>query len=429
MSANLLYLEVYNYYRQLIEKGSLSKGDKLPSLRACCIDRDVSKTTAETAYFQIIADGYIISRERSGYYVSNNCKATTPIEKSSTVAFTYEHASYDLSTVGEDPNAFCFDLWQRYMKSAMRDTSRLISYGEPQGEIELRNELSNYVRKRRNIYCSMDNIVVGASTQTLLILLLSILKRQGMTTASVPTIGFKRYAQVFSDNDFTVGIRNKEADVIYVSPAHMTEWGDVMPITRRYEILEHSKNGHLIIEDDYLNELNYSKMACPSIYALSGGDNVVYLGSFSRVLLPSIRISFMILPDRLMDAYLSVKDLYDQTASKTEQLALCQFLRDDQLYRHIRKVKRLYGTKREVLFLLLNSIKARFEESDMLFGESGTEAGLRIKKANKPALLSWLIDHKIKCKVVDESWDYSIFLFSCGIIPLKTLDNIIDDIS
>ena len=424
MGANLLYQNVYNYYKELIESDRLKKGERMPSLRECCNERNVSKTTAETAYFQLVADGYIVSRERSGYYVAGlkghkaeGAKAFRPSPES-----TFK---YDFSKIGEDPEVFCFELWQRYMKSAMRNTDRMISYGLPQGEEDLRAELAAYVRKRRNIYCDPDNIVVGASTQSLLMLLLALLQNQGMHTASVPAIGFKRYSRVFDDFGFTVGIRKKESDVIYVSPAHMTQWGEVMPLSRRYEILEHSKNGHLIIEDDYMSELNYSKQACPSIYALSGGENVVYLGSFSRVLLPSIRISFMILPEDLMPFYDDVKDLYDQTASKTEQLALCHFLRDDQLFRHIRKVKRHYGDKRDLLKQLLLNLNILFPKSDMLLGESGTEGALRIKKVMEPVLLNWLHDHDIKCKIEAESDDSTLLLFSCGIVSTEVLEELI----
>ena len=420
MAANLLYQDVYNDYKELIEANKLKKGDRMPSLRECCNQRSVSKTTAETAYFQLVADGYIVSRERSGYYVAGINRSKASLQKSADTKTEFS-LKYDFSKIGEDPDIFCFDLWQRYMKSAMRDTRRMISYGQPQGEEELRTELASYVKKRRNIYCNPDNIVVGASTQSLLMLLLALLQNQGMNTASVPSSGFKRYSRVFDDFGFSVGIRKKESDVIYVSPAHMTQWGEVMPLSRRYEILEHSKNGHLIIEDDYMSELNYSKQACPSVYALSGGENVVYLGSFSRVLLPSIRISFMILPEDLMPGYNEVKDLYDQTASKTEQLALCQFLRDDQLARHIRKVKRHYGDKRDLLKQLLLGLNNLFPESNMLLGDSGTEAALRIKKTMEPDILNWLHDHDINCKVVAESEDSALLLFSCGIVSTKNL--------
>ena len=263
MSGNILYIKTYSYYKELIEDGKFLPGDRMPSLRECCKELGISKTTAEAAYFQLVADGYIVSQERSGYYVSMNKKAslnknqlaTTNPKKSKKIA-----VRYDFSKIGEDPEYFCFSLWQRYMKSALRYTETLVSYGNSQGEEELREEIAEYVRKNRNIYCTLDDIVIGASTQSLLMILLPILKNEGLRTASVPTVGFERYAKVFEDNSFAVGYRDKEADVIYVSPAHMTSYGEAMSLKRRHEIAKHSENGHIIIEDDYQNEFNYSKM-------------------------------------------------------------------------------------------------------------------------------------------------------------------------
>ena len=439
MAKNSLYIETYSYYRQLIEEEKLSAGERMPSLRECCKELNISKTTAESAYFQLVADGYIVSRERSGFFVSDIRRDSLNKSQQSPNK-TYEpilegnnddsyEASYDFSKIGEDPEYFCFSLWQRYMKSSLRFTETLMSYGNPQGEIELREEISNYVKKNRNIYCTADDVVIGASTQSLLMILLPILKNEGMRTASVPAIGFDRYAKVFEDNDFAVGYRDKEADVIYVSPAHMTSYGEVMSLKRRYEITKHSEDGHIIIEDDYQNEFNYSKHPCPSIFALSKGENVVYLGGFSRVLMPSIRISFMILPTGLKEKYKEISSKYDQTASKTEQLALCHFLRDDQLNRHIRKIKRLYGVKRERLAEILGWLCEGLSGADkrkvsLLIGECGTEMEIRVQGIGRDVLEYYLSEHDMKCAVNEQEGETFHLLFSCGIIGLEKMKEI-----
>ncbi|MBQ0058501.1 MAG: hypothetical protein KBS83_00860, partial [Lachnospiraceae bacterium] len=172
---------------------------------------------------------------------------------------------YDLARLGDDASSFRMDLWQRYLKSAIRDVDRMVTFGDPRGEYDLREAICDYVRKNRDIYCRPENIIVGASTQSLLMQMLPMLKHYGVRNASVPARGFERYAHIFQSHEIPVDIRRKEADVIYVSPSHMTVWGDVMPLSRRYEILEHSGKGHLIIEDDYLNELVFTKQHCPSL--------------------------------------------------------------------------------------------------------------------------------------------------------------------
>ncbi len=452
-----LYEKVYMHYRDLITEGKIKPGDKMPSIRQCVNELSVSKTTAENAYFQLVADGYIFSKSKSGYFVTESLTREL-ISKDSSVTSSFlttpsdhsvvlkthdsneslndllpkEDLKYDLSVIGDDTQAFRFDLWQRYMKSALRNTEKLSSYGLPQGEYELREEISKHVRKTKNIYCSPDDVVIGASTQSLLMILIPLLKKQGLKTASVPTDRFKRYENVFKSYDFSVDIRDKNADIIYVSPAHMTEWGELMSLKRRHEIASHSKNGHFIIEDDYQSELNFSSRPSPAIYTLAGGENVAYIGSFSRVLSPSIRISFMVLPGELKPLYQKISSLYDQTASKTEQIALCMFLRDEKLSSHIRSIRRLYFQKREVLTAICNLIcKNAFSILDKpvktapKIGECGTELAITIYSntvlLSEKDIAKLIRSISIKPNIHKASDNSYNLIFSCGITGFETL--------
>lgn len=416
------YSQVYLHFKKLIEEETLKQGDKMPSLISCTKELLVSKTTVENAYFQLAADGYIISKERSGYYVTGkkqvsettDLKIAIDTDKSNNQIGKF----YDMAEVGDDPSVFRFDLWQRYMKSAIRHKERMATYGDSQGEYDLRLEIAAYVRKRRNIYCTPENIVIGASTQNLLSILIPLFKENGKKTASVPAQGFDRYSQVFKSYNFEVNIRNKESDVIYVSPSHMTLWGDVMSLSRRYEILEHSKKGHTIIEDDYQNEFNFSKQVRPSIFALAGGENVVYMGSFSRLLLPSIRISFMILPKELLGSYQKVAQLYAQTASKIEQIALASYLRDEHLHRHIKKLRKIYFTKRELLYSILTKLIKDIPGLVLFSGECGTEMLVQGEANGIKLLNDKLEKHHISARRINryaENGTESLLL-SCGFI-------------
>ena len=415
------YLEVYEHYKHLIEEGAINKGDKLPSLIAASKELGVSKTTAENAYFQLAADGYVISREKSGFYVTSKVHRSKSTNEIKNVIST-TNAKYNLSTIGDDSSSFRFDLWQRYLKNAIRKTDRMVTYGASQGEYELRQEICEYVRKRRSIYCSPDSIVIGASTQSLLMILLPLLKTNGGVTASVPAKGFDRYAHIFRSHDINVDIRRKESDIIYVSPSHMTMWGEVMSIKRRYEILEHSRSGHLIIEDDYQNEFNFAKKVCPSIYSLAGGEHVVYIDSFSRLLLPSIRISFMIIPSDLLPLYKEVAEFYDQTASKTEQLALASYIRDGHLYRHIKKLRKTYANKRSVLSSILTKLTDN-TTLKIMTGDCGTEMCIIGSDSDITSLQNRLKDIGITCQERQDN-NNSILLFSCGIISSENLDEL-----
>lgn len=420
------YIEVYDYYKNLIEKGVLKPGAKLPSLLATAKELSVSKTTVENAYFQLATDGYVISKEKSGYYVANRDFDAYKnfVAENKKTQVDLKVVKYDLSVIGDDPTIFKFDLWKRYLKSALRHEERLVTYGEPQGELELREAICGYLKKHRNIYCSPDSILIGASTQSLLMLLLPILKQIGASTASVPAAGFERYAEIFKTHEFNVGIRNKESDVIYVSPSHMTAWGDVMPISRRYEILEHSRNNHLIIEDDYLNELVFSKQYCPSIYALSGGENVIYIGSFSRLLLPSIRISYMVLPEKIINEYKSVYSVYDQTASKTEQLALAGYLRDDNISKQIKRKRKLYNIKNKLLKEVLVKLTNNISGLSVYYGECGTEMVVSGAENAIYQFKNKIEAYSICGKElpVSDAGNKRQILFSCGIISVSELE-------
>lgn len=335
------YIEIYNYYKNLILTNQLKAGDKLPSVRAATQLLPVSKTTIQNAYFELQADGYVVASPKSGYYVTEQKnivpKATTHTEENSKIL-------YDLKSGDADEESFDIKLWQRYIKSALRQEERLLSYGDVQGEADLREVLSDYIRAKRNVSASPDRIVVGAGVQSLLYILCSLIKSKG--TVSFPDKSFVQGVNLFADYGFEVKTRNKDADIIYVSPSHMTSYGNVMPIKRRLELVEYSKKrGSLVIEDDFDSDFLYQTKPIPSLFALSNAQNIIYMGSFSNVLIPGIRISFMVLTEELANEFQKYKNRFSQTASKTEQIALCQYIRDGHINSQARKVRRLYTAK------------------------------------------------------------------------------------
>lgn len=340
------YLEIYNYYKELIESDQLSDGDKVPSIRKATQIFSVSKTTILNAYFALQADGYLISSEKSGFFVSSNHKqhiyVVDDIKDNSSIIF-------DLKGGNADKDCFDIGLWQRYIKSVLRNQERLLSYGDEQGEPDLRNVLAKYIREKRNVVTSPDRIVVGAGVQSLLGILCSLIDDR--QSVSFPDSSFVQGMKLFENYGYDVHTRYKDAKIIYVSPSHMTAFGDVMPIKRRIELLNYSaKNNSLVIEDDYDNDFVYQSKPTPSLFALAKANNVVYMGSFANVLIPGIRISFMVLTPELAEKFLATKHLYPQTASKTEQIALCQYIRDGHINSQTRKVRRLYTTKAKKLF-------------------------------------------------------------------------------
>nr|WP_288673854.1 PLP-dependent aminotransferase family protein [uncultured Blautia sp.] len=410
-----LYLEVFHYYRELIMEKKLPPGSRMPSLRKCSQELKLSRTTIENAYLQLAAEGYIISKAQSGYYVTDIAD-----RQHTSVRTTEKHAQtpcrFDFASSGVDRESFRFDLWRRYIKSALRQDERLLSYGEPQGEADLRDTLADYVRERRNVLCSGEDIVIGAGIQSLLHILCPLLEQR--QTVSFPNPSFVQGSTVFHDYGFQVNYRNKDCDIIYVSPAHMTKWGDIMPVSRRLELVNYSAaHGSLVIEDDFENEFVYLQKPTPSLFGLAGGQNVVYLGTFSRLLLPSIRISFMVLPPELSALYRKKTDQYNQTASKAEQIALCQFIRDGHLAAQTRKLKRLYSVKLKALRSAVREVFGK--DSQIQTGAAGTSLALTLSTT-----LTWQELQKkaqtngLRLQLLREAPGKITLILSCSSMPV-----------
>lgn len=395
------YLTIYQYYKELIENNQLKSGDKIPSIRNAQGIFSVSKTTVQSAYFALQADGYIVAVEKSGYFVSYS-----KTEKALTKAKEKQgnnQIKYDLKTGSADKEAFDLKLWQRYIKNALRQQERLLSYSAVQGEEDLREALSDYIREKRNVTASPNRIIIGAGVQCLLHILCSLIDNR--ETVSFPDSSFVQGMSVFKNYGFDVHTRDKNAKIIYVCPSHMTSYGDVMPIKRRLELVNYSeKMGSLVIEDDYDNDFVYQTKPTPSLYALSKADNIIYMGSFSNVLIPGIRISFMVLTNELAEIYHKNKQCFAQTASKTEQIALSGYIRDGHINAQTRKVRRHYTSKAKILLdeikkeipntkcsLSENSLQVRlsaeFSKASSIFEENGLAVHINKQENDKIELV------------------------------------------
>lgn len=369
------YTQIYNIIKDMILSGELETGEKIPSVRKAAVNYDVSLTTIQTAYFELCADGYIIAQSKSGYYVSGITHNHTAEEQTD----TQSDIKYDLSGGTADEESFDFSLWQKYIKNALRQSDRLLSYSQPKGEYDLRCAIAQYIKEKRNVITSPDRIIMGAGLQPLLHILCSLLPKN--MCVSFPDKSFTLGMSVFDGYGFQIHTRDKDADIIYVSPSHMTRWGDVMPIKRRLELVEYSqKHNSLVIEDDYENEFLYNVKPTPSLYALGKG-NIIYIGSFSAMLLPGIRVSFMVLTKELTEKYNQNAFKFAQTAGKTEQIALCSYIRDGRIQSQTRKIRRLYSAKTKKFAALLKEI---LPNSEIEIGENTLQIVLKAEYHQPP---------------------------------------------
>lgn len=410
------YLQVYQYYKDLIVAGKLPPGTKMPSVRLCAARLQVSRTTAESAYMYLAADGYIMSRPQSGFYVTDRGQNEQKNQEQQTKGKKGKKAiEYPFASSALDQESFDFDLWRRYVKSALRQDERLLSYGEPQGEYELREAICRYLSENRSAVCRPEDVIVGAGVQSLLHILCPLLGAGKKVFVQNPR--FKQGSAVFEDHGFRRCDSPEAADVLYVTPSQMTRWGDVMPVTARMELIRDAQqSGQFIIEDDYDSEFRYMNRPTPCLQGLAGGERVIYVSTFSKLLLPSIRISFMILPPSLREAYEARKDFYNQTASKTEQIALCQFIRDGHLGSQIRKAKRLYTGKARQLCDTIEDVFAG--EAEAAMGQAGFYIRMEISSPlSLEEMTARAEEAGISLIPVKEEGTAKKFLLSCSCVP------------
>lgn len=400
MKNEKLYMQIYDYYKNLIEDGKLTEGTKLPSIRRCAEERNVSKTTVESAFMCLCDDGYIMPKSQSGYYVSKrgiSSKTSIPKEIKKD---NENKIIYDFSSSGVDSESFNMDIWRRYVKSALRQTEKLLFYGEPQGEIELRREIAKYVQESRNCVCNEENIVIGAGVQALLNILCPLLKSR--KSVCFDDENYKQGIAIFKDYGYKISSKEK-SNILYVSPSYSSKTGDTMTVQERFSLVEFAReNNKLIIEDDYGSEFRYFNRPTPSLQGLDGGENVVYLGTFSKLLLPSIRISFMILPDAFLGEYKQKSELYNQTVGKVDQIALCSYIRDGHLNSQIRKSRKLYMQKSKML-------------GELLLQKFGKK--IKILRSDSPLYVRCVFDLKISNEQIYKK------LYDNGIAIIKSGEN------
>ncbi len=453
-----LYVQLYEYIKKEIISGQIEPETKLPSIRELSGYLNISKTTIETAYHQLYVEGYIESRPKSGYFV-NKLEDNNIAANSKNQIFAEEAKLQDAPTKDEqdyrkyyiDKDSFDFALWRKYLNKALLIyNERFLTYGAYQGEYELRKEIAKYVHHSRGVICTPEQIIIGAGVQSLLNIICSILK-PSYDTVGFEDPGFRQGRFIFRDHNFNLkpikvdgdGINIKlleesGAKVVYVSPSHQFPTGTIMPINKRIKLLNWAKkNNTLIIEDDYDSELRYFGKPIPSLQGLNEGANVVYLGTFSKILLPSLRISYMIMPMNLLEQYREKMSHYNQTSSIIEQIALSLFMKEGLLEKQIRKLRKIYARKNQIL---MDSIKKNMKNQVKVMGkESGLHILLEVH-TDRPTqqIVEKSARIGVKLNPIANFYfdndrplnsEYPLVLLSYGGIPAESIEEVIQKLS
>lgn len=381
-SNKALYIQLYEYIKSEITSGLLKPDSKLPSIREASSSLNLSKTTIENAYSQLVAEGYIDNSPKRGYFVCDLSDYNFEINPEPHKLISHQSDSEYIND-GVDKDSFDISSWKRmYNKIISDEEINIYNSGSIQGEKILREEIANFVNTMRGGHTSPEQVVVGAGVQYLLGILIGIIK-ENYNTVAVEKPGFSKAEYIFEDYMFNIKhipitdngfpieeLKESDARLIYISPSHQYPLGTIMPVNKRMELLEWAqKNNGLIIEDDYDAMIRYGGMPVPCLQGMDKNDRVVYLGSFSKMLLPSLRISFMILPNKLLPKYNSIKTRHTQSTSKIDQLVLANFMKEGNMLKHLRKIKRIYKKKN---ILLTNCMKNVFKDKlEIINADSG----------------------------------------------------------
>ena len=350
-----LYEALYRCIRQDILSGNLAANGKLPSKRALAQHLEVSKITVEAAYNQLLAEGYIRSEEKVGYFVEPlHQLSTPPIQKEAIEA--PREALIDLT--GDSPSYFPFSIWSRLQREVMLDLGEgLLLPLHRQGLPALRNAIARHLQQFRGMQVDPDNILIGAGTDFLYNLLVQLLGREKRYGVEEP--GYGKIQRIYeaagaSCNLLTLDTEGADPEdlgdtqVLHISPSHHFPSGIVMSHSRRQTLLRWvmEKDDRWIIEDDYDSEFRFNAHPLPALHTLNGGEKVIYLNTFSKTLAPSIRISYMVLPDRLMAVYREKLGFYSCTVPSFEQYTLERFISRGYFEKHINRMRKLYKSIR-----------------------------------------------------------------------------------
>ena len=354
-----LYEALYRNIRGDILSGKLPAGTKLPSKRALAEHLEVSKITVETAYGQLLEEGYIRSAEKVGYFVESIVQISHP-EK------PVPREEKIPEETGAGPEKFPFSVWSRLQREVMLDYGEKLLLPLPnQGSFELRQAIADHLADFRGMNVGPENILVGAGTDFLYNLLIQLLGRDKIYGVEEP--GYDKIRKIYAaggvacvsaemDRKGVIPESLGQAKVLHISPAHHFPTGIVTPVSRRQELLRWAReqDGY-IIEDDYDSEFRFDAHPMPTMMSLDPAGRVVYMNTFSKSLAPSIRISYMVLPQGLMRKFRETLGFYSCTVSSFEQHTLARFLSRGHFEKHINRMRRFYRHRRNRILEMLRS--------------------------------------------------------------------------
>jgi GntR family transcriptional regulator / MocR family aminotransferase len=360
-----LRAQIEDQLRDAVRGGRLAPGAALPSTRALARELGVSRGVVVEAYAQLAAEGYLVARQGAPTRVS---EAASPGPGAAPAATDERPPRFDLRTGRPDVSLFPRTAWLASLRRALRDApDARFDYGDPRGAPELRGALARYLGRVRGVACDPERVVVTSGMAQGMALFARALTPRGATRIAMedPSSGPGR-AQLVSNGLEIVPIavdgdgldveRLPVVDAVMVTPAHQFPLGVVLAPDRRAALLDWAAHtGAVVLEDDYDAEYRYDRQPVGAVQGLAP-DLVVYAGSISKTLAPGLRLGWLVVPERLLDAVTAAKASDDLGTPVVEQLALADFLERGQLDRHLRRTRAVYRGRRDALVAALGRL-------------------------------------------------------------------------
>lgn len=395
--------QLYAAIRQAVLRGELAAGERLPSSRALAADLGLGRNTVLVATERLVAEGYLTSRRGAGLFIAADLpsEGVQPLRSAGPPALSRRSASAPgLHAEGESAtrrpfalgaaatDVFPVEIWRRLaMQTLRRQPADVLGYGDGQGLPALRRALATYLADSRGVVCSPETIVIVSGAQQALDLIARLLLDPGDAAVvedpgyagardALASAGARLVPVAVDDQGFDPAVLatlNPVPKLAMLTPSHQFPLGMTLPVSRRLALLAEARaRGIWIVEDDYDCEYRYGGPPLQALQGLDGGQRVLYVGTFSKVLFPGLRLGYVVLPPGLVDGFLRLKAAADGFAPGWSQAILAEFITEGHLVQHIRRMRVLYRRRRAALLAAIE------HHADDLLVPRLSEAGLHL---------------------------------------------------
>lgn len=363
--------QVYQQIREKILNGTLQGGERLASTRKLCSELNVSRNVILEAYEQLVAEGFLVSYRGSGTFVADGACLAQPSKETFQKKIEDKTAASKIDFRSGIPalDLFPRKTWAKLSHTIWNDTNPTIfGYDQPEGRYELREVLANYLLRTRGVDCHPDQIVItSGATQALTVIARLFLSAndeaimEDPITNDIQTIFKSSGASIYAIPVDQCGMRttllpqDRQPKFVFITPSHQFPLGGTLPIQRRIQLINYARHKKCyLVEDDYDSEFRYEG---PPVSSLQGLDphRVLYIGSFSKILSPALRIGYLVLPLDLVEKCRQLKWFSDLHTPSIDQLILARFIKEGYLERHIAKMKKYYKNNRDFLIQCLHT--------------------------------------------------------------------------